>query len=175
MSLLNIGFLNEAINEKNILEPHLIFNHVRERLIASISKEGQKDGFDGILICLNKKTKKMTYAAANNAPIIIRENQIIELPKDRMPVGKGEKTESFTLGEIELGKNDSLYLYTDGYADQFGGSNDKKLNYKRFKEILSQAFNLPISLQKEFLEQNFDVWKGETEQTDDVCVMGIKF
>jgi serine phosphatase RsbU (regulator of sigma subunit) len=95
MSLLNMGFLSEAIKEKNIEKPNEIFNYVRERLISTISDGGQKDGMDGILICIDislsvrAESRTITYAAANNEPILIRDGTVIELPKDKMPVGKG--------------------------------------------------------------------------------------
>ena len=95
MSLLNIGFLSEAIKEKNITDPGEIFNYVRKRLIISISSDGQQDGMDGILIRIDKKTNEITYSAANNEPVLVSNNQILELPKDKMPVGKGEKIECF--------------------------------------------------------------------------------
>ncbi len=174
MSLLNINFLGEAINEKNIIEPHKVFNYVRQRLIDEISKEGQKDGFDGILICLDQRTNKITYAAANNAPIVIRNGEILELEKDRMPVGKGEKTDSFTLHHIDLQKEDSLYLYTDGYADQFGGPKGKKFLYKRLNELLQSLNPDELSKRGDKLNYKFEEWKGGLEQVDDVLVIGIK-
>src|ERR1019366_10692015 len=124
MSLLNISFLNEAITEKNIKQPNEILNHARQRLIESVSQDGAQDGMDGILLCF--ENGKITYAAANNAPVIVRNNSIINLPYDKMPVGKGEVDISFTLYTIDTEKGDLLYFYTDGYADQFGGSRGKK-------------------------------------------------
>lgn len=175
MSLLNIGFLNEAINEKDILEPNEVFNHVRKRLISSISKEGQKDGFDGILLRINQKTKEITYAAAHNAPILISSNVIIELEKDKMPVGKGERDENFTLHSIKMKAGDTLYLYTDGYADQFGGPRGKKFKYKPLNELLLSINSKSLKEQSEILQQTFNEWKGNLEQVDDVCVIGVKF
>ena len=174
MSLLNITFLNEAIAEKNIKEPHLILNFVRQRLIDNISKEGQKDGFDGILMQINTKTKTVCYAAANNSPIIIRNNQIVELPKDRMPVGKGENLNSFTLQQVDLQKGDTIYLYTDGYADQFGGPQGKKFLYKRLNEFILNINNEPFVHKGEKLDRTFEEWRGKLEQVDDVCVIGFK-
>lgn len=173
MSLLNIGFLTEAINEKNILEPHKVLNFVRERLINSISKEGQKDGFDGILVCIDKTKNKITYAAANNAPILISNNEIIELEKDRMPVGKGERTEEFKLYTIDMKPNDTLYLYTDGYADQFGGPKGKKFKYKALNELLLAISSDNMISQKEKLNSTIENWKGDLEQVDDICVVGL--
>ncbi len=174
MSLLNIGFLSEAINEKNILDPHNIFNYVRKRLIESISKEGQKDGFDGILLCINQKTNTFTYSAANNEPILISNNNLIELEKDRMPVGKGEKINEFTLHTINAKPGDSLYLYTDGFADQFGGPKGKKFKYKTLNELLFKNSQLPLNEQLENLKLEFNNWKGDLEQVDDVLIIGLK-
>ncbi len=174
MSLLNMGFLSEAIKEKNIENPNEIFNFVRARLESTISNEGQKDGMDGILICLDKKTGELTYSAANNEPILISDNRIIELPKDKMPVGKGEKKESFTLHTISLKPNDFLYLYTDGFADQFGGPKGKKFKYKQLNDLLLEINKEPINKQSEILNSYFENWKGDLEQVDDVCIIGIK-
>jgi len=175
MSLLNIGFLSEAINEKLILQPDKILNYARERLINSISKEEQKDGFDGVILCIDKAENKITYASANNSPIIVRDGQIIELPKDKMPVGKGEREDTFTLNEINIQQNDTLYLYTDGYADQFGGPKGKKYKYKQLNDQLLTINSLPLCEQSVALIKNFQDWKGNLEQVDDVCVIGIKF
>lgn len=128
MSLLSIGFMSEAIKEKEILDPAHVFNYVRKRLIESISKDGQQDGFDGILLCIDKKTNDITYAAANNSPVIVSKGQVYNLKCDKMPVGKGEKEESFNVYSAGLNKGDTLYCYTDGYADQFGGPKAKNLS-----------------------------------------------
>lgn len=177
MSLMNIGFLSEAINEKNILEPGEVLNYVRNRLISSISKDGQKDGFDGILLRLeieNNNIKSVCYAAANNAPVHIKNNELIELPKDKMPVGKGEKEESFTTHYLEVNQGETIYLYTDGYADQFGGPKGKKFKYKPLNEMLVANTSLELEKQKQELEQTFNTWKSNLEQVDDVLVVGVK-
>ncbi len=174
MSLLNMGFLSEAIKEKDIEKPNEIFNYVRERLISTISNEGQKDGMDGILLCVDKKTNAMEYCAANNEPILIHNNSILELPKDKMPVGKGERSEEFKLYSIDLKPGDTLYLYTDGFADQFGGAKGKKFKYKQLNELLLSLNAVPLNEQKQILEQTFKSWKGNLEQVDDVLIAGIK-
>lgn len=173
MSFLNMAYLSESISEKNIEDPAEIFNYVRHRLINTISKEGQKDGMDGILLCINKLTNTITYSAANNAPILISNNEIIELPKDKMPIGKGEKTNSFTTHTIQAKSGDVLYLYTDGYADQFGGDKGKKFKYKPLNELLIANHNKLPNEQFDILKKTFDNWKGNLEQVDDVLVMGI--
>ena len=176
MSLLSIGFLSEAIKEKDIFEPNQVFNYVRKRLVDSISNEQQKDGFDGILMCFNKTTGIVTYAASNNKPVLVNASgtELIELQCDKMPVGKGDKTESFSLFTLNYQKGDSVYLYTDGYADQFGGPKGKKFKYKQLEDILQQNSAKPLVEQKEILSQRFANWQGALEQVDDVCVIGIK-
>jgi serine phosphatase RsbU (regulator of sigma subunit)/Tfp pilus assembly protein PilF len=175
MSLLNINFLNEAINEKNILEPDKIFNYVRERLITSISKEGQQDGFDGILLCMDSSAEGITYVAANNAPILVSGNSYAELEKDKMPVGKGEATRDFKLQRVNVNKGDTLYLYTDGYADQFGGPKGKKFKYRQLNELLLATSLRCMDEQAGILNETLENWKGNLEQVDDVCLIGIKF
>ncbi|MBI3519856.1 MAG: SpoIIE family protein phosphatase [Bacteroidetes bacterium] len=174
ISLLNIGFLSEAINEKHILEPHLVFNYVRDRLIGSVSRDGYSDGFDGVLLRINTRTREMVYAAANSAPILIANEQIVELPKDKMPVGQYEQMTSFNLHSITCKATDTLYLYTDGFADQFGGPKAKKLKYKQLNEYLVTIKDLPMKEQHQRLNQFFEEWKGSLEQVDDVCVVGLK-
>lgn len=174
VSLLNIGFLTEAINEKGIEKPNEVFNFVRQKLSSSISKDGQKDGFDGILLCINQSTNQITYAAANNNPVLIRNKNLIELDADRMPVGIGERKEDFKLYSIDAKPGDTLYLYTDGYADQFGGPRGKKFMYKRLNDTLKQIAELSMQQQHDQLSQTFTNWKGDLEQVDDVCIIGIK-
>lgn len=174
MSLLSIGFLNEAINEEDIEKPNEIFNYVRKRLIQSINKESQKDGFDGILLCINRKTRKITYAASNNKPVLICNAQYLEFKADKMPVGQGETMQAFTLYELPAKTGDVLYLYTDGYADQFGGPKGKKFKYKPLNELLTTVSSLPFHEQEKRLKENFDNWKGNLEQVDDVCIIGMK-
>ncbi len=172
MSLLNMSFLNEAINEKNISKPNEVFNHIRKRLISHM--DGGRDGMDAILVCLNSKNKTLTYSAANNAPIIIRDNKIVELDFDKMPVGKGETHEEFKEYTITLQSGDNLYLYTDGYADQFGGPKGKKFKYKQLNNILLSVAQKSMKDQSGILEQTFTDWKGKLEQVDDVCIIGVK-
>ena len=196
MSLLNIGYLSEAINEKGIEKPNEVFNYVRQRLIDNISKDGQKDGFDGILICMESVSLldsarsdknsvtlsgvegqsfvKITYAAANNKPFLISDRKVIELASDRMPVGVGERKDDFNLYSIDVKQGDILYLYTDGYADQFGGEKGKKFKYKTLNELILVNHHKVLNEQQEILKNTFETWRGNLEQVDDVCIIGIK-
>jgi serine phosphatase RsbU (regulator of sigma subunit) len=174
MSLLNISYLNEAVSEKNIYESGKIFDHVRERLIENISQEGQQDGMDGILLCIDKLTREITYSAANNTPVLVSDCKLVSLVADKMPVGKGERSGAFTTQRITYKKGDILYLYTDGYADQFGGADEKKFKYKQLNDLLIEISSKDMEEQKEILNKRFEDWKGDLEQVDDVCVIGIK-
>jgi serine phosphatase RsbU (regulator of sigma subunit)/Tfp pilus assembly protein PilF len=182
MSLLSIGFLSEAIKERNINEPNLVFDYVRQRLEESMSKEENRDGFDGVLIAINEKTRIITYAAANNGPLIVKDGQAIKLPCDKMPVGKYEKHTPFTLFSLDYKDAAMIYFCTDGYADQFGGPKGKKFKYKNLERLIVDNHNKPMQEQLTVLNKTFDAWKSwpaadgskqEIEQTDDVTVIGL--
>jgi serine phosphatase RsbU (regulator of sigma subunit) len=178
MSLLNISFLNEAINEKNISEPNKVLDHVRSRLIENISQEGAQDGMDAIVLCIQRSGSdnySITYAAANNAPLQIRKGGSQKLSYDKMPVGKGERMDPFQVFTINATKGDSIFLFTDGFADQFGGPKGKKFKYKNLEEKLNYITGLSPGRQSELLSQAFTEWQGGYEQVDDVCVIGITF
>lgn len=174
MSLLNISFLNEAVNEKNIEEPNEILNFVRSRLITNVNKDGQKDGFDGTLICVDYKRNYLTYSAAYNPLILVRDNKLIELNYDRMPVGISDINEGFKLNEIQIKQNDNFYLYTDGFPDQFGGESGKKYKYKRLNDLILKIHNKSMNEQNYILNNELNQWKGNLEQIDDVCILGFR-
>ncbi|MCE9540314.1 MAG: SpoIIE family protein phosphatase, partial [Bacteroidetes bacterium] len=99
---------------------------------------------------------------------------VIDLPTDKMPIGKGEKNNSFTLHTIDTQKGDMLYFYTDGYADQFGGPKGKKFKYKQLHELLVSAHKLPMEEQKQILLVTIEKWKGDLEQVDDILLIGMR-
>lgn len=175
MSLLNISFLNEAINEKNIREPNRVFDYVRDKLVENLSQDGAKDGMDGIIVRINKNSGKLTYTAANNPPIIVNASEIQECVADKMPVGKGERTEPFTQHELILPHGAMLYLTTDGFADQFGGTKGKKFMRSKLREKLGELGNNSAEVQRKMLRKTFEDWKGSLEQVDDVLIVGIRF
>ncbi|HYG50057.1 MAG TPA: two-component regulator propeller domain-containing protein, partial [Flavobacteriales bacterium] len=174
MSLLNISFLNEAINEKGISQPNEAFNHIRQRLIQNISQDGGKDGMDGILMCLDKDYRKITYAAAHNSPVIVRNKEIVELEGDAMPIGYSDKKVGFRHFEVDLQKGDVIFLATDGFADQFGGEKGKKYKNKNLNHFFAQHAHLPLGAVKEKLAVEFEQWRGDLEQVDDVLIIGIR-
>ncbi|MBC7864248.1 MAG: SpoIIE family protein phosphatase, partial [Bacteroidia bacterium] len=174
MSLLNISFLNEAVNEKNISGPDEVLNHVRMRLIENISQDGGQDGMDATLLWIDLENSWVKYAAAHNQPLVVTNGKATNFPADKMPVGKGERTESFRQFNLPVEKGDAIYLYTDGFPDQFGGPKGKKFKSKQLTEVLSVNSSLSMKEQKILLEKHFSDWKGNLEQIDDVCVIGIK-
>ncbi len=174
MSLLNISFLNEAITEKKISECNLVLNHVRERLTNSVSIDGAQDGMDGTLICFDKSKRSITYSSAYNTPIIISNGRVQQLPADKMPIGRGVKESEFSLHTIACEPGDMIYLFTDGYADQFGGPRGKKFKYKQLHELLLANCSLSAEEQKTVLERTIEDWRGNLEQVDDICVVGIR-
>jgi serine phosphatase RsbU (regulator of sigma subunit) len=178
MSLLNIMSLESAIND-GFTDPSDILNTTRKRIIERLKKdgsvEGGKDGMDCSLISFDFENQKLNYSAANSSVWIIRENKLIDLPINKMPVGKHDKDkEPFTQNEFALQKGDLVYTLTDGYADQFGGPQGKKFMSKNLRELLISNAHLPMLEQKKNLETTFKNWLGNLEQVDDVTVVGIK-
>jgi len=178
MSILNISSIEKAI-EQGICEPSEILNHTRKTIIDRLKKdgslEGGKDGMDASLICFDYENQKLTYSAANNPIWIIRENNLIELAHDKMPIGKHDKDQiSFTQNEFQLQKGDVIYTLTDGFQDQFGGLKTKKFMTKNLKQLLIANCQLPMSEQKNILEKTLIEWIGDGEQIDDITILGIK-
>lgn len=183
MSLLNISFLNEAIKEYKLNDPAEILNHARAHIIQSLSAdgsaEGGKDGMDCSLVSFDFKNNKLEYAAANNPVWVIRRqngtSELINLVPDKMPVGKHDKDKiPFTLQKFDLQKGDTVYLFTDGYTDQFGGPQGKKFKHKQLEDILKASAHLDLHQQKNKIEEAFENWKGELEQVDDVLIVGVR-
>ncbi len=156
MSLLNISFLNEAVNERKINKLAEILNHARQRIIQNLSSDGGKDGMDCSFAAFDLKNKKMFYAAANNEICIVRKNELLELKGDKMPVGKHDKEDqSFSEHEVDLKSGDMIYLFTDGYADQFGGPKGKKFMYKQLQKLFLSISQSNTIEQKNRLNQVF--------------------
>jgi len=179
MSLLNISFLNQAINEKQINEPGLILNHVRENLINALkddgSLDGGSDGMDCVLCSFDFSNGILNYSAANNNFYIVRNNELLLNKADKMPVGKSPNEKiAFSSHQVKLQKNDVIYLLTDGYPDQFGGPKGKKFKYKQLEELLVANNDKRMISQKEILNKKFEEWLGNVEQVDDVLLIGIK-
>ena len=184
MSILNIACLDKAVT-KGIERPDLILNETRGLIINHLKNDGSvdggKDGMDGSLLSFDFTNKLadgagiLHCASANNAVWIIRNKELIEIKADRMPIGKHEKdNEPFTLNTFYLKKGDVVYTSTDGFADQFGGAKGKKFKQKQLQELLLSISDLSMEEQKQKLNDIFDTWKGNLEQVDDVCLIGLR-
>ena len=179
MSMLGFAFLNEIVNKEIELKASSILNQLRDYVKASLHQTGKddeaKDGMDIALCVIDLDNLKMQYSGAYNPLYLIRNQKLISLKADRMPIGiyLVEK-ESFTNHEMEIQKGDIIYIFTDGYIDQFGGLNARKFKLAPFKDLLISIKEKPMKEQKQILEQKFSDWRGSHEQIDDVLVMGIK-
>lgn len=183
MSMLNMACLNESIS-KGIQQPDLILNETRSRIIEHLSNndvgEVGKDGMDCSLLRFDFKNNELSVASANNPIWIVRKNtssktELIEIPPDKMPVGQHDKQNiPFTSKNIKLQSGDTIYSFTDGFADQFGGPKGKKFKYKQLQEAILSIQTNDMPEQKEILLQQFNKWKGQLEQIDDVLIIGIK-
>ncbi len=181
MSMLGIAYLNEIVNKDNIINSSTILEQLRERIINSLHQEYShdisfsRDGMDISICVIDILENTMEYSGANNPIYVYRKDELIELRPDKMPIGIHEFfEESFSSQSLDLEENDTVYMFSDGYADQFGGSKGKKLKYKKFKELLKTANEKSIHQQEEFLNREFDLWRGEHEQIDDVIVLGYR-
>jgi len=178
MSILNIACLKEAIS-KGITKPDLLLNETRKLVIENLkndgSDEGGKDGMDGSLLSFDFKNNVLYCASANNPIWLIRGKELIEIKADRMPIGKHDKDETpFTMNTINLQKGDVVYTLTDGFPDQFGGPKGKKFKLKQLQSFILLISHEPMYIQKQKLNTTFDAWRGDLDQVDDVCLIGVK-
>lgn len=179
MSMLGVSFLNEIVNKQGVSKPNLILNELRRNIVDALhqtGKEGEaQDGMDVAVICIDHKNMKAEFAGAYNPMYLIRNTELTEYDADRMPIGIHIKggTE-FTNKELDIQKGDLMYIFSDGYVDQFGGDKSKKFMAKRFKDLLISIFNEPLEKQAKILNTTIDKWKGNIEQIDDILVIGLK-
>ena len=180
MSMLGVAMLNEIVNNMQTLNAACILNELRTNIIKSLHQTGEfggsKDGMDMTLCIINWKDSSIQFAGANNPLYMIRNNELSEIKGDKMPIGiyaKGEKP--FTNHQVNMQKNDVIYMFSDGYADQFGGPAGKKFKYKTFKELLVKIHEKPMEEQKIILDETIINWQGDYKQLDDIIVMGIRF
>lgn len=168
--------LNRVVKEFNITDPGGILDKTRDLVLETFARSNKnvKDGMDISLCCINKTTKQIMWSGANNPLWYIENEELKEITADKQPIGKTENPKSFTTHSLSLKSGNYVYLFTDGYADQFGGPKGKKLKYKPFKELLIKNSNLSMNEQKLMLENAFNEWKGNLEQVDDICVIGIR-
>ncbi len=166
--------LNRAVREYGLRIPGEILDKAREIVIQEFEKSDEevKDGMD-ITLC-SLEGNKLLFAGANNPLWMIRNGVHTEMKADKQPIGKFDAPKPFTTHACELQKGDLLYLFSDGYADQFGGPKKKKFKYKAFQELLLANCNKTMEEQKQVLDETIEQWKGELEQVDDICIIGLR-
>lgn len=180
--------LNRAVKEFTITEPGKILDKVRELVLETFGADKDvggeshvQDGMD-ISLCVipspergsNDEKTTIKWAGANNPFWYVQQNQIKEIKANKQPIGKTDKPLPFTTHVLELNKGDIFYLFTDGYADQFGGPKGKKFKYKQLEELFLEINNQSMPNQEEVLIKTFDEWKQSYQQIDDVLVIGVK-
>ena len=179
MSMLGVSLLNEiASNSNGKLLAGEVLELLREKVIFSLKQTGSRDeatdGMDISLCILDKETNRLQFAGAFNPMWLVREGKLTEFKGDKMPIGFHPKLSKFKTSETIVQKGDALYLISDGYYDQFGGKNDKRFSSGRLKRLIKEIAKLPMGSQKDALNNRFDNWKGNSEQIDDVLILGIR-
>lgn len=195
VSMVGFGGLNRAVNEYNLTKPNQVLEKLSEFVVDSFAKHQSKsisDGMDASLCALDRKTRVLQYSGANNSIYIIRKNEkplidingepvavkkldtLNELKSTRRPIGKTDNPIPFVNYSVQLEEGDTVYLFTDGFPDQFGGPKGKKYMYKAFKRFLIGIQDIPIAEQKDVLVNEYKEWANGYEQVDDICVIGVR-
>jgi sigma-B regulation protein RsbU (phosphoserine phosphatase) len=179
MSILGVSFLNEILNKAVTVRANEILNQLTGQVIKSLHQTGKfdeaRDGMEMAMCILDYTKQKLQFSGAFRPLYLVRDNELTEYKGDYMPVGIYEKEDqSFTNTEIFFKKGDIIYLFTDGYIDQFGGNERKKFMVENFKKLLINIHNKPLQEQKIALEKNYEEWRGENDQVDDILILGIK-
>ena len=177
MSMIGVAFLNEIVGRENVTTPALIIDRLREMIIRSLGQDSEsevKDGMDMAVISIGSDRKTLEFAGANNPMYLVRDGHLTQVDADKMPVSIYDEMTDFKNISLEIKDNDRVYLFSDGYADQRGGPDNKKLKNKAFKNLILEHAHRPMKEQEKNLSQFYDQWKGNHEQIDDVMVIGIE-
>ena len=176
MSIVCSNALARSAFEFKKIKPGEILDKTREIILDTLSKNNAdvKDGMDISLCLVNTKTNEIEWSGANNSLVYVSEEKLIEIKSDKQPVGKYINPKPFTNHRLKLKNGDTIFLFTDGYADQFGGPDGKKFKYKNLHQNLLKLSAVDCAIQKESLGRVIDEWRGDLEQIDDICVLGIK-
>jgi serine phosphatase RsbU (regulator of sigma subunit) len=179
MSMLGVTMLNEIVNEKHILMPDQIIENLRQGIITSlkqvVDEDTVKDGMD-IAVCVVDFSKNILWFAGANSPLyLVRGRELIHYRADKMPAAIHYKMLPFTLHKIDLQKGDAFYIFSDGFADQFGGPKQKKYMSTQLREALVEMSGIPMIQQGEKLSEIFEEWRGKNPQVDDVTLVGVRY
>lgn len=179
MSMMGLTFLYDIVGAMPELDAAEILNQLRANVIRALHHKGKteetRDGMDISLCIINPLNNTLQYAGANNPIYIIRNGNLTILKPDKMPIGMHfDNTIPFTNHTVEIGENDRVYMFSDGYADQFGGPNNKKFKYASLQKLLLQIHALPMQEQSGILLDTFNNWKGDNAQIDDILMIGFR-
>jgi len=181
MSLVGYTLLNQTVTVPEINSPANVLDYMNKELVHMLNKKMDEiiinDGMDMSVCAFNSKTMKLNYAGANHVMYHMRNGQVTSYDGDKQAIGlqSQERLKLFTNHEVAIQKGDVVYMFSDGFEDQFGGENGKKYKSSRFREFIQSIHTAEMSKQKALLENEFITWKGKNEQLDDVLVMGIRF
>mgnify|MGYP002338713129 CR=1 FL=1 len=177
MSMLGVNLLHEIVKDKRIVSPDQILNELRRLIISALEQEQHDSvisGMDMALVTYTPEDNLLEFAGANNPLYIVRDDKLTEYAPDKMPLSLYTRMDNFSKHYIEAKKGDQIYLFSDGFTDQFGGDHQKKFKFRPFRKLIVENNHKPMEEQKNILNRTFEAWKGELEQVDDVLVMGIK-
>lgn len=177
MSIIGLNIFNQTLKEKNVNNPAQALDYLNAQMYNRVNRNNKsviRDGMDLAFCAIDKESLKLTFSGAKNGLYIIRKSELIELKGDKQPIGYSEHAKAFTMQTFQLEKGDMIYASTDGYADQFGGERGKKFKYKPFKDLLIDISTKDVDVQEEILTDTFYNWKGNLEQLDDICIVGIR-
>ena len=179
MSIVGSNQLNHAVNVINARKPSDILDALNQGVTNTLREKGDssvKDGMDISLCSIDYENNIVQYAGAYNPLYLVRNNELIQYKANKFPIGQSgvEEFKKYTNNEVEVKKGDTLYIFSDGYADQFGGPRGRKFMYKAFRNLLTEISNEPMDKQREILNKTIDEWRGDLEQVDDIIVIGIK-
>jgi serine phosphatase RsbU (regulator of sigma subunit) len=179
MSMIGLKIIEKTINEDNIEKPSAILSVMNRGLEKTFSREKNigtiiRDGMDIGLCVIDKNRKKIEYSGAFFPLYLFRENTLIEIKGDKLIIGMNPGNIEYTSTEMDLLDDDILYIFSDGYIDQFGGNENKKFMYRRFRYLLTTIHRFPLNDQKSILEENIKTWMGSNTQLDDMMIIGFK-
>ena len=179
MSMLGVTMLNEIVTGKHIVMPDQIIEELRQGIIKALNQvadeDSVKDGMDIAICVVDFEKDLLYYSGANNPLYLVRDGELIHYRADKMPVAIHYKMVPFTLHTIELKKGDAFYIFSDGYADQFGGPKQKKFMSMQLKETIVAMSKEPMLRQGERLNEIFEEWRGDSSQVDDVTLIGVRY
>lgn len=178
MSLVGANGLNQAVLEHQQKSPAEIMDDLNTFAVNALNKNEDsnvRDGMDMAICLLDSKNMKLEFAGANNPLYLVRDGKLIQYKPDKFSIGSyADNTNSFKNNQVAIQENDALYIFSDGYADQFGGPRGKKFMYKQFRELLEKIAHLPMKEQNEILGKTLDDWMGDSEQIDDILIIGVR-